>query len=102
MPNYFFAYHKGPDFDKQEHGPEHMQKWGAWLQGLGDAVVNPNSPFKSSMMVSSAGVSSEGTTKSMMGFSIIKAANMDAATKIAQDCPFLAMGNIEVSEMIDM
>jgi hypothetical protein len=37
-----------------------------------------------------------------MGFSIVRAPSMDAALKIAQGCPHLAIGTIEVAEMKQM
>jgi hypothetical protein len=39
----------------------------------------------------------------MSGFSIIKADSMEAALKIAKDCPFLDIGgSLEVSELMQM
>ncbi|NBR35581.1 MAG: hypothetical protein EBT90_13150 [Rhodobacteraceae bacterium] len=37
-----------------------------------------------------------------MGYTIIQAADISAAQEIAQTCPFLDMGDIELAELIQM
>ena len=55
MPNYVFAYHGNGNMPKTpEEGAAHMQRYKAWLEGMGDAVVNPGTPFKDSKTVAQA------------------------------------------------
>ena len=79
-----------------------MAKWKAWIVGLGDAVVNPGTPLGKSRTVSSGGVSDDGGSNPLTGFSIVKAGSMDAALDMAKGCPFLEMGTIEVAEVMQM
>ncbi len=80
-----------------------MAKWKAWVGGLGDAVVNPGTPLGKSRIVSSDGVSDDGGSNPLSGFSIVKADSMDAALEIAKGCPFLGIGGtIEVAEVMEM
>ncbi len=102
MPNYIIAYHGGKKPESPEEGAKHMAKWKAWVDGLGDAVVNPGTPLGMSKTVSSSGVSDDGGSNPLMGFSIVKADSMDAALEIAKRCPFLEMGTIEVAEVKEM
>ena len=102
MSNYIFAYHGGKKPDSPEEGAKLMVKWNAWLDGLGDAAVDPGSPLGMSKTVSSAGVSDDGGSNPLSGFSIVKAGSMDAALEMAKGCPFLEMGTIEVAEVMEM
>ncbi len=102
MSNYVFAYHGGKRPESREEGAKHMAKWKAWVGGLGDAVVDPGTPLGKSKTVSSSGVSDDGGSNPMSGFSIVKADSMDAALEMAKECPFLEMGTIEVAEMKEM
>ncbi len=80
-----------------------MAKWKAWIGGLGDAVVNPGTPLGKSKTVSSAGVSDDGGSNPMSGFSIVKADSMDAALEMAKECPLLEIGGtLEVAEVMEM
>ncbi len=102
MSSYIFAYHGGKKPESPEEGAKHMAKWKAWVDGLGDAVVNPGTPLGMSKTVSSGGVSDDGGPNPLVGFSIVKADSMDAALEMAKGCPFLEMGTIEVAEVKEM
>ncbi len=102
MSNYVFAYHGGKKPESPEEGAKHMAKWEAWVGGLGDAVVNPGTPLGMSKTVSSGGVSDDGGSNPLLGFSIVKADSMDAALEMAKGCPHLEHGTIEVAEVMEM
>ena len=102
MSSYIFAYHGGKKPESPEAGAELMTKWRAWIGGLGDAVVNPGTPVGMSKTVSSGGVSNDGGSNPLSGFSIVEAESMDAALEIAKGCPHLEHGTIEVAEMMKM
>ena len=102
MANYIIAYHGGKKFESPEEGAQHMAKWQAWVGGLGDAVVNPGTPLGKSRIVSAGGVSDDGGSNPLTGFSIVKADTMDAALEMAKACPYLKIGTIEVAEVMEM
>ncbi len=102
MPNYILAYHGGKMPESPEEGAKHMEKYQAWVVGLGNAVVTPDTPLGNSKTVSSDGVSDDGGSNPLLGFSIVKADSMDAALEMAKACPFLVMGTIEVAEVKEM
>lgn len=104
MSNYIFAYHGGKMPETPEEGEKIMAKWGAWIGGLGDVMVNPGNPVGMSKTVSAFGVSDDGGSNPISGFSVVKADSMDAALEIAKGCPHLDMdgGNVEVAEMMEM
>ncbi len=77
-----------------------MAKFEAWVGDLGDAVVNPGHPLGQSKTVSSSGVSADGGSNSLVGFSIVKVNSMDAALEMAKGHPHLEIGTVEVVEMM--
>ena len=101
MPNYVIAYLGGKQMPNPQDRAAHMAKWKAWVDGLGSAMVNPGTPLGQGKLVSSDGVSECGPNR-LTGFSIVLADNMDAALEIAQRCPFLDIGTIEVAEEMEM
>jgi hypothetical protein len=103
MANFVFAYHSNGNMPKTpEEGAAHMEKYAAWIAGMGDAVVNPGTPFKDSKTVSADGVEDGGGPNPIMGFTEVTADNLDAALEMAQASPFLEMGTIEVAEIMHM
>ncbi len=96
MPQFIMTYHGGSQPKSPEEGQAHMERYMQWIGSL-DAVV-PQQPLKGTEVLGSK----EITT--MMGYSIINAADIDAARAIAQACPFLEMDNaaMQLSELMDM
>ncbi len=99
---FLFAYHGGEIPESSEEGAKHMAKLEAWVGGLGGAVVNPGHPLGESKTVSSSGVSDDGGSNPLVGFSVVKAASMDAALEMAKGYPHLEIGTVEVVEMMGM
>jgi len=103
MTNYILAYHGGKIPESPEEGAEHMAKWEAWADGLGDALVNKGTPLGNSKTVSSHGVTDGGGVNPMIGYSILKAENIEAAIKMVAGSPHVNYGGtMVVSQMIEM
>jgi len=104
MPNFIFAYHGGEKPDSPEEGAKMMEQWKAWVSGLGDAAVEPGNPVGMSKTVSQDGVADNGGADPLMGYSVIKADNIEAAAGLAKDCPHVSLiqGSIEVAEIKEM
>jgi hypothetical protein len=102
MPDYIIAYYGGKQPESPEAGAEQMARWKAWLGDLGEAVVNPGTPLGPSRLVSADGVTDDGGPNPLNGFSIVHAADMDAALEIAKACPFVEVGTMEVAEVKEM
>jgi len=103
MPQFIFAYHGGGMPETEEESAKVMAKWGAWMQGLGKATVNPGAPVGMSHTVDASGVAENGGANPLSGFTIVEAGGMDAATAMAKGCPILENGGtVEVAEMMEM
>jgi hypothetical protein len=103
MGTYVLAY-VGGDYPEDDAAAEaEMERWGAWLTGLGSAVLDGGNPFGPSSSIAPDGTVSEGTATALTGYSILSAASLDEALGMAQGCPHLASGGtVEVYETFEM
>jgi hypothetical protein len=101
MPSYALSYYGEPQFTTPEESSREYASFETWLAALGDAVVNPGTPLGTPKIVRTSGVS-DGGADHLTGFSIVNAESMDAAVEMAQSCPFLKVGKIEVAEVMSM
>jgi len=104
MANYLFTYHGGGMPETEEEGAKVMAAWGAWMGTLGDALVDQGNPVGPS-----ASVATDGTTApfhgpdTVTGYSIVIAADLDAATALAMGCPIRDDGGwVEIGEIVPM
>jgi hypothetical protein len=71
-----------------------LQDWTSWFTTLGENLVdagNPTAP--TAKRIASDGAVSDGAVgEPVMGYSIIKADSLDAATEAAKGCPQLKAG----------
>ncbi len=104
MSKFLFVYHGGGKPETPEAGQEMMAQWRAWMEGLGNSVVDPGVPVGMSKTVSADGVADDGGSNPTVGITIVEAATMDAAIAMAQSCPHITLngGTIEVAEAMDM
>jgi len=103
MPDFVFAYHmtKKPP-ETPEEGAALMAKWQAWVADNEATLTNPGNPVGMSKTVSADGIADDGGSNPLCGDSIVTVADIDAATAIAQTCPHLEIGTIEVAEIMEM
>ena len=102
MTTFALSYYGEPKFDSPEKGAKYMENWKAWVGGLGEVFVNPVTPLRKAKIVSSGGVSDDSGSNRLSGFSIVKAASMEAALEMAKGCPHLEHGTIHVAEVMEM
>lgn len=74
----------------EEEGQEVMAKWGVWMQKVGPALADIGAPFGPGASVVDDG--SSGTTLSVTGYSIVEAADLNAAKQLTDDHPYLSDG----------
>ena len=110
MANFLFVYRGGNDAHGKMTPDEmqrHMQKWHAWIgEGLqkgwlrdpGDALT-PEGRVVNARKVVTDGPFVE-SKEVVGGFSIVQADSIDAAGKLAKDCPGLLIGgSVEVRQL---
>jgi hypothetical protein len=105
MPKFLYIYHADAGFtppETQEEGEAAMAAWGTWMDRIGPAMIDAGEPVGKSRKVDASGVSDVVENPSF-GWSIVEAADMDAACKMAADNPMIAMGgHVEVAEIMPM
>lgn len=104
MPDYILAYHGGAAPSSPEEGERVMAEWVAWFEGMGDAVVVMGNPCGQSKTVFQSKVSDDGGANPISGYSVVRAADHDAACALAKGCPMVkdGSGSAEVAELMSM
>jgi len=104
MPKYIFAYHGGATPSTPEEGKAVMEKWTNWMGTLGAAIVDGGAPCGKSHTVNGQGASEGGGSNPLSGYTLVNAASMEDACKMATGCPINddATGSVEVCECLEM
>jgi len=102
----FILLYKGPATPQADITPEVgaqlMQAWEAWMGKIGASLVDAGAPFTAS----STAVVADGSTRSasdLTGYTIVEAADLDAAKALVGGNPFLDDGSskfaVEIYEL---
>ncbi|MFK7754040.1 MAG: hypothetical protein AB8B51_16035 [Sedimentitalea sp.] len=104
MPDFMLAYHGGGMPETPEEGAKSMAAWQAWMGGMGDNLIEPGAPVGMSKTVSATGTSDNGGANPLSGYSVVRAADFDAAVAMAKGCPIVVdgSGTVEVAEIVQM
>jgi hypothetical protein len=98
MAKFLYAYTGGGAATTPEDREKAMAAWGAWMGGLGAALVDGGAPFSESK-AADGGPAKLGLT----GYSILEAGSLDDAVAKTAGCPiFESGGTVEVYEAIEM
>ena len=106
MANFVLLYSGGSGMAESEaEQAAVMDAWGAWMGGLGSALVDGGAPFTpTAKSVTSNGKVSDGPVGTLAtGYSIIKADSLADAAEKTKGCPVLSSGGqISIYEIIPM
>lgn len=104
MPNFMFIFHGGGRPETPEEGEKVMAAWMSWLAGIGDDLIDGGAPAGMSKTVTNTGIEDNGGSNPVSGYTLVKAADIDAACEIARGCPILdgGSGTVEVAEALEM
>ena len=101
MARYIIVYIGGDQPASEAEGRQHMARYKAWLDGIGDALSSPATPFAHTRTIGPERAISEGSASGISGYTTIEADSIEAALAIASECPFLDIGGtLEVSELM--
>ncbi len=103
MANYLLVFHGGSMPESEAEGKAVMQAWTDWFGKLGGAVIDQGNPVSQVRTIAPNGSVSDGGANHASGYTILKAADLDAAVALAKGCPVLAGGaSIEVAETFEV
>jgi hypothetical protein len=87
-----------------EQSAEQMALWGAWMGRVGAALVDGGAPFGARTAVSDDGTTPDASDQN--GYTIVEAADLDAARGLLDGHPFLSEGKgrftVDVYELVPM
>jgi hypothetical protein len=101
MAKYLFIYHAPMSpADAAPPDPEQMAEvmgaWNAWAAAVGDDMVDFGAPLAGGVRVSADG-STSPSVREVTGYTLLEAADLDAALALAKDHPHLSMpGGCEI------
>lgn len=101
MERFLIVYRGAPDgsSDAPEHHPD---RWANWLGAIGSSVVDRGSLTHSSVEIPSRLLGPKLSSSSLSGYSIVEAADFNAAVKLAEACPiFDEQGSVEIARLTD-
>jgi len=102
MAKFVFTYHGGGMAETEAEMAAVMAKWEAWYGELGASILDGGNPFGETRNVDSTGVTGPNDSPAT-GYTVIDAADIDAAVAAAKGCPILeAGGSVEVAQAIEM
>ena len=104
MPKFLFAYHGGTTPETRQEGEKAMAAWAKWFGNMGASLINGGNPVGRSMIVSMAGVSLDGGTNPISGYTVISAESAEEACEMAKACPMVAdaSGTVVVAPIIEI
>ena len=105
MTRYLVLYHSDVSAEEQmqqseAEGQASMQAWMDWAGRTGPALTDFGTPLGNPRRVGPDGASAATTT--IAGYSIVEAADADAAAALMVGHPHLEIGTIEVLEGIEL
>jgi hypothetical protein len=96
MSTYVFVYRAPRGFTPGD--PDASAAWVAWFRGISDHVVEPGKPVFTRREVGEV----PGDTE-LGGYSLISAADIDEAVRLADGCPVISNGgSIEIGELAEL
>jgi hypothetical protein len=88
----FMLLYDGPATDPADMSPEQqtevMNKWAAWMGGLGKAMLDMGNPMGDGVSIADNGAESDASP--LNGYSIVEAADLAAAKGLVDGHPFLS------------
>jgi len=101
MPKFVLAFRGGMPKSPEE-GRQMMADWNGWMEKIGPALIDKGAGFGKSKFLS-APHREEKSGDPLSGYSIVEAADINAATDLARSNPIFSLGGtIEVAEMMQM
>ena len=98
MANYVFTYRAPKSSASSAPSEDAMAAWTAWFDGISDSVVDRGAPVFDRSTLGSA-----PTDTVLGGYSLVKAADLEAAVALAKGCPILERGGaVEVGAITEM
>jgi len=94
MPKFLVTYHGSNAPRDAESMAKARDAFMHWASNAGPALVDPGAPIAASRTVSGHGTKDGVADGPFNGWSVIEAADLDAAAKLLSDHPFIGRGGV--------
>ena len=85
-----------------EEGAKVMKGWTDWFTAIGASILDPGNPISQVRIVAADGSVRPGDARSVTGYTVVDAADIDAAVALAKGAPLDGDMSIEVGETARM
>ena len=99
LPHFLFAYDGGRTPRTPAETEREIGCWQNWFGHIGAVILDPGNLVGVSKTVSAAGISDDGGSNPLSGYTIIHTDSIDHAVALAQTCPIIGDGSIEVAQI---
>jgi hypothetical protein len=101
MARFLVTYHGGGMPEGDDARREAMEAFGRWVAQTGEALPDPGAPLGPSKTVAKGSVNDGPASGPLAGYSILEAADIDAAVALVVDHPFVGRGGaLQVSPAV--
>jgi hypothetical protein len=101
MARFLVTYHGAGTPEGDDARRQAMEAFGRWVQETGTALVDPGAPLGPSKTVTKGAVTDGLPTGPPGGYSVLEAADIDAAVKLVANHPFVGRGGaLQVSPAV--
>jgi hypothetical protein len=99
MERFLIVYRGGPDATLEASGRK-LQRWMAWWESLGAALVDRGGLSQGAVEVPNRLLGPKESTSSLSGYSVIQARDFNEAVQVAEACPiFDEDGSVEIARL---
>src|SRR5687768_5158516 len=104
MATYLVTYHGGGEMPAAPEARQRMiAAFGAWAASVGPALIDGGAPLGAAKTVSAQREQDSQTASVVYGYSLLRAASLDAAVQLVRSHPFLLRGgSLQVSEAVEL
>ena len=102
MKNFVYIYHYDTPTAEPSEGA--MEAWNKWFESMGDSIVDSGNPFDTHSVAQVMDGKVTMNQDTAIGYTVVKAENLEAAVKMAMGCP-MAVGtdsSVHVYETMPM
>ena len=104
MERFLIVYRGAPAGLSEGERPEaehHPERWSAWFERLGTALLDRGSLTQASVEVPSRLIGPKLSGSALSGYSIVAAPDFDAVVALVQECPvFDERGSVEIARLV--
>lgn len=102
MHQYMISYFGGEQSESPSAQQQFKDAFDTWLESMGHAVIKPMVPLYHTHTLHPDGNITAGSDVAMMGYTIIRAVDIEQAVEHAKACPFAMInGWVEVAEVVE-